>query len=43
MGLYKKLDLWSIIDGLDKMTDYDYNGNEKTASTGTSTATRYGN
>lgn len=29
MGLYKKLDLWSIIDGLDKMTDYDYNGNEK--------------
>ena len=29
MALYKKLDLWSIFDGLDKMTDYCYNGNEK--------------
>lgn len=29
MGLYKKLDLWSIIDSLDAMMDYDYNGNEK--------------
>lgn len=29
MGLYKKLDLWSIIDHLDTMMDYDYNGNEK--------------
>jgi len=29
MGLYKKLDLWSIIDHLDTMVDYDYNGNEK--------------
>ena len=29
MGLYKKLDLWSIIDDLDSMMDYDYNGNEK--------------
>lgn len=29
MALYKKLDLWSIADGLDKMMDYYYNGNEK--------------
>ena len=29
MGLYKKLDLWSIIDALDAMMDYDYNSNEK--------------
>ncbi len=29
MGLYKKLDLWSITEGLDKMTDYYYRGNEK--------------
>lgn len=29
MALYKKLDLWSISDGLDKMMDYYYNGNEK--------------
>ena len=29
MALYKKLDLWSIFDGLDKVTDYCYNGNEK--------------
>ena len=29
MALYKKLDLWSISDGLDKMMDYCYNGNEK--------------
>ena len=29
MALYKKLDLWSISDGLDKMMDYCYNGNVK--------------
>ncbi len=29
MALYKKLDLWSISDGLDKMMDYCYNGNAK--------------
>ena len=29
MALYKKLDLWSIFDGLDKMTDYCFNGNER--------------
>ena len=29
MALYKKLDLWSITDGLDRMMDYCYNGNEK--------------
>lgn len=29
MALYKKLDLWSISDGLDKMMDYCYNENEK--------------
>ena len=29
MALYKKLDLWSVSDGLDKMMDYCYNGNEK--------------
>ena len=29
MALYKKLDLSSIFNGLDKMTDYCYNGNEK--------------
>ena len=29
MALYKKLDMWSISDGLDKMMDYCYNGNEK--------------
>lgn len=29
MALYKKLDLWSISEGLDKMMDYCYNGNEK--------------
>ena len=29
MALYKKLDIWSITDGLDKMIDYCYNGNEK--------------
>ena len=27
MALYKKLDLWSITDGLDRMMDYCYNGN----------------
>lgn len=29
MALYKKLDLWSVYDGLEKMMDYCYNGNEK--------------
>ena len=29
MALYKKLDIWSISDGLDKIMDYCYNGNEK--------------
>ena len=29
MALYKKLDLSSIFNGLDKMTDYCYNGNVK--------------
>ena len=29
MALYKKLDMWSISDGLDRMMDYYYNGNEK--------------
>lgn len=29
MALYKKLDLWSVSKGLDKMMDYYYNGNEK--------------
>ena len=29
MALYKKLDLWSVSEGLDKMMDYYYNGNEK--------------
>ena len=29
MAIFKKLDWWSIMDGLDKMIDYDYNGNEK--------------
>lgn len=29
MGLYKKLDFWSITEDLDRMIDYDYNGNEK--------------
>ena len=29
MALYKKLDLWSISEGLDKMMDYCYNGNVK--------------
>ena len=31
MALYKKLDLWSITDGLDRMMDYCYNGNEKSS------------
>ncbi len=31
MALYKKLDLWSISDGLDRMMDYCYNGNEKSS------------
>lgn len=29
MALYKKLDLWSVSEGLDEMIDYYYNGNEK--------------
>ena len=29
MALYKKLDLWSVTDSLDKMIDYCFNGNEK--------------
>lgn len=29
MGLFQKLDIWSIMDELDAMIDYDYNGNEK--------------
>ena len=29
--IYKKLDLWSITDGLDRMMDYCYNGNEKSS------------
>lgn len=29
MGLYKKYDWWSIIDGLDKVMDYYIDGNEK--------------
>lgn len=29
MGLFQKLDMWSIMDELDKMIDYDYSGNEK--------------
>lgn len=29
MGLYKKLDFWSVTDSLDNMISYDYNGNEK--------------
>lgn len=31
MALYKKLDMWSISDGLDRMIDYCYNGNEKSS------------
>lgn len=29
MGLYKKLDLWSVIDGLQEIMDYEYFGEEK--------------
>lgn len=29
MGLFKKLDYWSVMDRLDKFMEYDYNGNEK--------------
>ena len=29
MGLYKKMDFWSVLDGLDKIMDYEYSGNEK--------------
>lgn len=28
MGLYKKLDLWSVMDGLEEIQDYYYGGNE---------------
>lgn len=31
MALYKKLDIWSISEGLDEMMDYYYNGNEKSS------------
>lgn len=29
MGLFKKLDLWSVDDGLQKIIDYYYDGNER--------------
>lgn len=29
MGLFKKLDIWSVYEGLDEIMDYLYNGNEK--------------
>lgn len=29
MGLFKKYDWWSIMDGLEDLIDYDYRGNEK--------------
>lgn len=29
MGLFKKLDFWSITEGLEKVMEYEYNGNEK--------------
>lgn len=29
MALFTKLDWWSIMDGLDKLIEYDYNGNER--------------
>lgn len=31
MGLFKKMDIWSIYDGLDEIMDYLYNGNEKSS------------
>lgn len=29
MGLYKKLDFWSVMDGLQEVMDYEYEGEEK--------------
>lgn len=29
MALFKRMDIWSIYDGLDEIMDYLYNGNEK--------------
>lgn len=29
MGLYKKLDFWSVCEGLEQIIDYEGNGNEK--------------
>ena len=29
MAVCRKYDFWSIMDGLDALIDYDYNGNEK--------------
>lgn len=29
MGLYKKLDMWSVMDGLQEIMDYEYFGEEK--------------
>ncbi len=29
MALYKRMDIWSVYDGLDEIMDYLYNGNEK--------------
>jgi len=29
MGLFKKLDFWSIMDGLDRLIDYDLSGNQR--------------
>ena len=29
MALFKRMDIWSVYDGLDEIMDYLYNGNEK--------------
>ena len=29
MALFRKYDFWSVMEGLDALIDYDYNGNEK--------------
>lgn len=29
MAIFRKYDWWSVMDSLDSMTEYDYNGNEK--------------